>query len=109
MEETKGMKRSELIKHVKETTNIKTEKPKTVKIRFQNSENPGGDVPFTYDGESFHLYDGMTYDLSVGVVNHLNNLTYPIKKWVRKNPEDEHAILKEVGKTHRFNCIVIEI
>jgi len=110
MEDLKGMKRSEIIKHVKETTKVDIPKKDTiVKVRFQNSENPKGDVPFTYEGIGYHLYDGRTYDLPKSVVNHLNNLTYPIKAWVRERPEDEQAVLKVVGQTHRFNCIVIEI
>lgn len=104
-------KRSEIIEEAKKTVTVgaELEKDRMVKVRFQNTENPRGDLPFTYEGKGYHLYDGEVYDLPKSVVNHLNNLTYPIKKWDREHPDDEQAVLKEIGQTHRFNCIAIEI
>jgi len=44
-----------------------------LKVKFVNSETPGADVEFTFEGKPFHLRDGEIYMLPRSVIRHLNN------------------------------------
>lgn len=54
---------------------------KLVKGVFKNIEVPGGDLEFVYRGHrgdpirSYHLRDGETYEIPLGVAKHINNNT----------------------------------
>lgn len=76
-------KREKLSEEAKKKADVKVEaarkeNEKLVKGVFKNIESPGGDLTFAYRGykgepiKVYHLEDGLTYDLPLGVARHIN-------------------------------------
>lgn len=52
-----------------------------LKCNFVNLESKGVDLDFTFMGEKFHLNDGQECVLPLLVVEHINSLKVPVKKY----------------------------
>jgi hypothetical protein len=52
-----------------------------LRCTFVNMETKGLDLAFTYEGLRFHLEDGKEYELPISVVEHLNSLKVPVKRY----------------------------
>jgi hypothetical protein len=53
----------------------------TLRCSFVNMESKGTDLFFTFEGLRYHLEDGKEYDLPISVVEHLNGLKIPVKRY----------------------------
>ena len=52
-----------------------------LRCTFVNMESKGLDLAFTFEGLRYHLEDGKEYDLPISVVEHLNSLKVPVKRY----------------------------
>lgn len=91
----------------------KKKKDTTVKVKFQNLDNPGADEAFTLDANAkppyrFHLFDGETYELPIGVINHLNSLVIPTFPKRIIDPETG-ALRTEKAFKNKFACIPVKL
>jgi hypothetical protein len=73
-----------------------------IEVRFTNIESPGVALSFTYGGKRFELDDGQVVKLPVCVVNHLNNLRIPVRKYDENAPSGQQIAV--TGTRNRFSC-----
>ncbi len=73
-----------------------------IEVRFTNIESPGVALSFTYGGKRFELDDGQVVKLPVCVVNHLNNLRIPVRKYDENAPSGQQTVV--TGMRNRFSC-----
>lgn len=73
-----------------------------IEVRFTNIESPGVALSFTYGGKRFELDDGQVVKLPVCVVNHLNNLRIPVRKFDENAPSGQQIAV--TGTRNRFSC-----
>lgn len=78
-----------------------------IEVIFNNLEFEKADLDFTYGGVKFHLVPGQSYKLPVCVVEHLNGLKYPNKRYDPSAPQGKQVILD--GVKHRFNCQIVNM
>jgi len=86
----KVKRQGEELKKAKELCeNARKEDAKLVKGIFKNLEAPGGDLEFTYRGHRgepirvYHLQDGETYEIPIGVAKHINiNTRVPVHQYL---------------------------
>lgn len=78
-----------------------------VEIIFNNLEFADADVKFTYGGKTFHLTPGKKYKLPVCVIEHLNGLKYPNRRYDPSAPSGQQIIVD--GVSHRFNCQIVDM
>jgi len=73
-----------------------------MEVEFMNIESPGVTHLFTYGGKKFELKDGEKVKLPVCVVNHLNRLKVPVRKYDENAPEGKQVQITSMR--NRFSC-----
>lgn len=110
-EELRKMTRTERDRYHEYCRDRDREKVKGV---FKFYERPGGDMEFVYRGwkgdpvEKYHMIDGQTYEVPVGVARHLNNngwypeYTYTDGGKMVMMPGGRLSNVRMTKKVHRF-------
>lgn len=83
-------------------------KGKKIKVRFTHLEFPKAALQFTYRGIGYHMEDNQEISLPVEVIEHLNSLAVPERKY----EEDIATGQMKPGPItlrHRFSCIPIDL
>lgn len=73
-----------------------------IEVVFTNIESPEVTHFFTYGGKKFELKDGETVKLPLCVVNHLNNLKVPVRRYDENAPSGQQTVV--TGMRNRFSC-----
>lgn len=81
-------------------------------VKFTNMQDPGADIEFTLDATKpqpyrFHLYDGQTYKLPSGVIDHINSTTYPTSQKLQDSGTGE--IKTRTVQRNRASCIPVSV
>lgn len=81
-------------------------------VKFTNMQDPGADIQFTLDATraqpfKFHLYDGQTYRLPSGVIDHINSTTYPTSQNIQ-DPGSGQVRTRTVQR-NRASCIPVSV
>jgi len=78
---------------------------------FKNLEAPGGDLTFTYKKykedpiREYHLEDGKSYTIPIGVAKHINNMTAVPERDYAKGPDGTpqlYTIIKSKRQRYQF-------
>ncbi len=73
-----------------------------IEVVFNNIESPDVTHYFTYGGQKFELKDGEKVKLPLCVVNHLNSLKVPIRRYDENAPSGQQTVV--TGMRNRFSC-----
>lgn len=98
--------------------NVVRKSEKSLEIRFVNNESPKADLDFYLqdplkDGKSstwrrWHLADGKVYTLPLHVIEHLNGLQVPERKYETDARTGQMTHVSTVMR-HRFSCIPVNL
>lgn len=78
-----------------------------IEVRFTNIESPGVTQFFTYGGRKFELNDGEIVKLPLCVVNHLNGLRVPVRKYDENAASGQQTVV--TGMRNRFSCQPVKL
>ena len=88
--------------------NPKKYRGKKLKVRFSHIEFPKSELHFTYRGVGYKLEDQEEITLPIEVIEHLNSLAVPERKY------EEDSVTGQIKPgpvvmRHRFSCIPVNI